>query len=370
MALDRVRNDAYARALAAVVTRDSVVLDLGAGTGIHGLIAARLGAKRVYLVEPEDIFAVAQEVVRENGLEDVVRCLQGRVEDLELDEPVDVIVSAVTGNVLMGEDLLPVLFRARDRWLRPEGVLIPSAATVFVVPVSAPALYGRELEGWSAAQHGVTMRAARTYAANSLHYRWPRGEVRYLATPLPVHTVDLTRDAYDGIHAEVTFEIRGDEAPQRHAGDGVCHGFAAWFDMRLGDRCLSTGPHAPAVHWSPAFLPLDAPVVSKQNDVVSLRIDRPPFGEWTWRTSWNGVSQRHSTLLSAPATLGTVRKAALDYRPSLAPSGEAAQFVLSRCRAIETVAQIASALRAHAPKRYRDDGEALRFVQSIVKGFA
>src|SRR3954454_2492869 len=49
MALDRVRNDAYADALRAVVTPSSVVLDLGAGTGVHGLMAARMGARRVYL---------------------------------------------------------------------------------------------------------------------------------------------------------------------------------------------------------------------------------------------------------------------------------------------------------------------------------
>ncbi len=121
MALDAGRNEAYARALAAAITPDSVVLDLGAGTGVHGLMAARLGARRVYLVEPEDIIALAEENVRANGLQDVVQCIQGRIEDVTLPEPVDVIVSVLTGNFLLTEDLLPVLFHARDRFLRPGG---------------------------------------------------------------------------------------------------------------------------------------------------------------------------------------------------------------------------------------------------------
>src|SRR3954469_2494037 len=94
MALDRVRNDAYADALRAVVTPSSVVLDLGAGTGVHGLMAARMGARRVYLVEPEDVISVAEEIVHANGLDDVVRCVHGRIEHVDIPEPVDVIVSA------------------------------------------------------------------------------------------------------------------------------------------------------------------------------------------------------------------------------------------------------------------------------------
>src|SRR3954467_14013850 len=134
MALDRVRNERYARALAAVVNENSVVLDLGAGTGIHGMIAARLGARRVYLVEPEDVIAVAEEAVRTKQLQDVVRCVQGAVEDVEIPEPVDVIVSALTGNFLLSEDLLPVLFHARDRLLKPGGTLVPDQATIELVP--------------------------------------------------------------------------------------------------------------------------------------------------------------------------------------------------------------------------------------------
>ena len=89
MALDAVRNDAYARALRQVVRPDSVVLDLGAGTGVFGLMAARMGARRVYLVEPTDVITVAQEIADANGLHDVVTCLHGRLEDVVVPEPAD-----------------------------------------------------------------------------------------------------------------------------------------------------------------------------------------------------------------------------------------------------------------------------------------
>ena len=117
MALDGVRNEAYARALTDLVGPDTVVLDLGAGLGIFGLLAAKLGAKRVYCVEPEDVIEVCREVAARNGWADRIRCLQGKIEAVNLPEQVDVIVSVFTGNLLFSEDLLPALFHARDRYL-------------------------------------------------------------------------------------------------------------------------------------------------------------------------------------------------------------------------------------------------------------
>jgi SAM-dependent methyltransferase len=361
MALDRVRNDAYAAALGTVITPDSVVLDLGAGTGIHGLIAARLGARRVYLVDPEDIISVAEEVARANRLEEVVRCLHGRIEDVEIDEPVDVIVSALTGNFLLTEDLLPVLFHARDKFLKPGGAMVPSAALMEAVPVAAPAVHTREIAAWSDEQHGVQMEPARGYAANALHYRWDRQDVTFLADPATIHRVDLSTDSYQALHAEVEFEART---------AGTCHGFAGWFDIRLGDRWISTSPRAEPMHWSPAFLPMDPPVALSLGDRLTFRLDRPPAGDWTWRASWNGGSQRHSTLLSTPLKATTLRKVAADYRPLRNAEGEAVNFVLAHSNGEETVTDIAHRLRQQWPDVYRTSEAALRFVQSVVKNLA
>ena len=338
MALDSVRNDAYAHALRWVIGPDSVVLDLGAGTGVFGLMAARMGARRVYLVEPTDVLAVAQEIVNANGLQDVVQCLHGRLEDVVIPEPVDVIVSVMTGNFLVSEDLLPILFDARDRLLKPDGHLVPSAAVMEATLVSAPPVYAANVECWRAPQHGVDLSAARPYAANSLAYG-PDGirDATFMADPAELLTLDFRTSTYDAVRATLKMTV---------TMSGVCDGIAGWFRMQLGDRWLSTSPRADATHWSTVYMPVDPPVALEKGEHVTLQIDRQPKGDWAWRLRTPHGARKHSTLLSAPMSTTTLEKASTQYVPPVNADVAATAVVLSCIDGSASVDSIASSTPA------------------------
>lgn len=358
MALDTVRNDAYAHALRQVVGPDSVVLDLGAGTGVLGLMAARMGARRVYLVEPTDVVTVAQEVVRANGLQDVVQCLHGRLEDVVIPEPVDVIVSVMTGNFLVTEDLLPILFDARDRLLKPGGHLVPSAAVMEATLVSAPAVYSATVDCWRTPQHGVDLSAARPYAANCLAYG-PDGirDAVFLAEPAPLLSLDFRTATYDAVRAVCELTI---------TDSGVCDGLAGWFRMQLGDRWLSTSPRADATHWSSVYMPVDPPVALVKDERVTLQIDREPKGDWAWRLRTPHGARKHSTLLAAPISAATLEKASAQYVPPLNPDVAATAVVLSCIDGVASVDAIAHVLHERFPDRYPTVERALEFTQIVL----
>src|SRR5262245_24614743 len=67
---DATRMDAYERAIRRLVRPGDVVLDLGAGTGILSLLAARCGAARVHAVESMPIARLARDLARHNGFAD------------------------------------------------------------------------------------------------------------------------------------------------------------------------------------------------------------------------------------------------------------------------------------------------------------
>ena len=264
MTFDSRRNQAYADALAEIITPDSVVLDLGAGLGIHGLLAAKLGAKRVYLVEPEDIISVAGEIARANGYGDRICCIQGKIEEVDIPEPVDVIISVFTGNFLLEEDLLPSLFYARDKYLKPDGVLIPQAAITEAVPVSVPEIYQQEIACWSQPHLGIDHSKARSYASQSIyHYNKELAEAKYLAAPSELVVMDF----YQSNSTDCQVAVK-----QKITESGLCHGWVGWFKMQLGKTWLSTAPHEPPLHWSSVFLPLDPPIEVRANEEVIFKI--------------------------------------------------------------------------------------------------
>src|SRR5260221_11182370 len=97
MMADAVRMAAYERALRLACRPGSVVLDLGTGTGILALLACRVGARHVYAVDPSDTIGLAREIARVNDVSERITFIQGLSTDIELPEPVDVVVADVRG---------------------------------------------------------------------------------------------------------------------------------------------------------------------------------------------------------------------------------------------------------------------------------
>ncbi|KAK3002010.1 hypothetical protein RJ639_022184 [Escallonia herrerae] len=128
--------------------KEKVVVDVGCGTGILSVFCAQAGAKRVYAVDASEIALQASEVVKTNKLADTIIVLHGRVEDVEIDEEVDVIISEWMGYMLLYESMLGSVITARDRWLKPGGLILPSNATLYMAPVTHPDRYSDSIDFW------------------------------------------------------------------------------------------------------------------------------------------------------------------------------------------------------------------------------
>ncbi|CAE8596444.1 unnamed protein product, partial [Polarella glacialis] len=128
--------------------KDKVVLDVGAGTCILSIFAARAGAKKVFAVEATDMAVRSRKIVEAQGLSDVIRVLQGTVETVELPCKVDVIVSEWMGYFLLRESMLDSVLVARDRFLKPGGSLFPSHATLYLAPLGSVKACHERLQTW------------------------------------------------------------------------------------------------------------------------------------------------------------------------------------------------------------------------------
>ena len=133
-----MRTRAYQRAIENNPSdfEDKIVLDIGCGTGILSIFAARAGAKHVYAVENAEIALFAREIVKKNGLEHKITILKGKMEEVELPvKQVDIIISEWMGYFLLYESMLDSVLWARDKYLVKDGKMLPDKATMYVAMI-------------------------------------------------------------------------------------------------------------------------------------------------------------------------------------------------------------------------------------------
>ena len=135
--LDEARNRAWRAAIEKAVTADSVVLDVGAGSGLLAMMAARAGAKRVVSCEMNPAVAeAAVRVVAANGYSDRVAIVPRHSGDVDPERDMggkaDLFVSEILSNDMVGEDAVATVRDVVQRLLKPGGKVIPASASVRV----------------------------------------------------------------------------------------------------------------------------------------------------------------------------------------------------------------------------------------------
>ena len=151
---DRRTND-YIAALRDAVRPNDIVLDIGTGSGVLAIAAARAGARHVYAVEASDIADVAARVFAANGVQQRVTLMRGWSREIELPERADVLVAEVIGNEPFEEEILETTLDARRRLLKPHARLIPHTLGLVARPLLLPdpearqrAIGRRAVERW------------------------------------------------------------------------------------------------------------------------------------------------------------------------------------------------------------------------------
>eukprot|EP00535_Pseudo-nitzschia_heimii_P001933 CAMPEP_0197178718 /NCGR_PEP_ID=MMETSP1423-20130617/3921_1 /TAXON_ID=476441 /ORGANISM="Pseudo-nitzschia heimii, Strain UNC1101" /LENGTH=492 /DNA_ID=CAMNT_0042628521 /DNA_START=65 /DNA_END=1543 /DNA_ORIENTATION=- len=314
MLTDTHRMDSYYTAIMAnaeVAFRDKVVMDVGTGSGILAVWAAKAGAKKVYAIEYTDMAHNARKLVEANGVADIVTVIQGTVEGIKLplkedgfgdgenEKVVDVIISEWMGYMLIRESMLDSVLVARDRYLRKDtGLMFPSHGTILVAPIGDESTrhekkddYENALNEWDDFVHstkenyGMVDYSILTddYEKEQYAYYIQQSEWRELekhtvaSTPHVLKTLDFITCTHQDTRGIFDSSNNTEESVQKGNVDtnefdfvlstsfGAISGLASWFttdfksrtdDMASEDApklttsvTLNTGPEQGYTHW-------------------------------------------------------------------------------------------------------------------------
>lgn len=142
------------------------MLDIGCGTGILSMFAAKAGAKRVIGIDCSNIVDYAKENIVANQLDHIISIVKGKVEEVELPfgiEKVDIIISEWMGYCLFYECMLETVLFARDKWLSPNGLLFPDKASLYITAIEDRQYKDDKINWWDNV-YGFNMSSIRKVA--------------------------------------------------------------------------------------------------------------------------------------------------------------------------------------------------------------
>jgi protein arginine N-methyltransferase 6 len=277
MLKDTSRTEAYRRAILdnRTLFQNKVVLDVGCGTAILSFFCAQAGARKVYAVEASGLAQHAAAVVAHNKLSDRIIVIHSRVEDIALDriEPVDIIVSEWMGYALLYECMLGSVLWARDRWLKPGGLMFPERAQLLVASYHDDDGYDDRVEFWRNV-YGIDYSPMIPYAAQcacseaAVEELLPEQQGSFPSVLLDLQLLSVPPSQ---LHAtQSSFKLPS-------IVNGRLHGLVLWFDVFFpGGLRLSTSPEAEPTHWRQVLLPFIEPIEVQQDVVLEGRLTISP----------------------------------------------------------------------------------------------
>ncbi|XP_024517472.1 protein arginine N-methyltransferase 5 isoform X2 [Selaginella moellendorffii] len=269
-------------------TKTIVLMVVGAGRG--PLVRASLKAAeecgrnlRVYAVEknPNAVVTLSR-LIKMEGWEDLVELVSCDMRHWDAPEQADILVSELLGS-FGDNELSPECLDGAQRFLKKDGISIPSSYTSYIGPVTASKLYN-DVKSYNDLSHFETAYVVK------LHNAAP------LAAPQPVFTfVHPTDNTDNRRYKRHVFNFSPD------TGSALVHGFGGYFDavlykdIHLGIEPSTATPNM--FSWFSIFFPLRTPIYVPAGALLELHFWRcvAPTKVWyEWSVTSPTVSPLHN----------------------------------------------------------------------------
>lgn len=228
---DTRRNDAFEAAIVAALDKTGPgarVLDIGTGSGLLSMMAARAGAQSITACEIVPIIAdMAQQVIADNGYADKITVHAKPSTELsvgaELDAPADILVSEILSSDLLTENVLDTFEDAHARLLKRDAIVIPRAASAIGCLVESAVLanyvFVDEVSGFDVSRFGA-------FASQKLPIHGTMTDWRRLSADVELVRVDLTAMRHGADLHRLSIPV---------LADGVATGIVQWMQVDLAE---------------------------------------------------------------------------------------------------------------------------------------
>jgi protein arginine N-methyltransferase 1 len=331
---DGVRLRRFGAAIAKAVRPGDVVLDLGCGSGILGLLSFRAGASRVIAIDSTAMIEVAREVFRRSGFANSCELRRGSSFHVQTSELVDVVVCDHVGCFGFDYGILELLRDARERFLKPQGIVLPSRVKLMLGAVQSDVARAR-IDRWRSEKVPQELDWLATNSVNTKQVVKLTPE-NILGEPCELETINLTSESREFFSCTAQLTVRR---------SGILHGLAGWFECELIEGVWMTNSplSEEAIDRPQAFLPIGEPTSVQSGERIEVTVmARPADNVIAWIVDFplSGKQFRHSTWAGTVLSQDDMLRFSPHRKPHLSRIGRARGIVLSYCDGRRSAAEI------------------------------
>uniref|UniRef100_A0A8C5M596 type I protein arginine methyltransferase n=1 Tax=Leptobrachium leishanense TaxID=445787 RepID=A0A8C5M596_9ANUR len=259
------------------VFKDKVVLDVGSGTGILSMFAAKAGARKVYGIECSSVADYSEKIIKANHLDNIITIFRGKVEEVELPvDKVDIIITEWMGYCLFYESMLNTVIFARDKWLKPGGLMFPDRAALYVVAIEDRQYKDFKIHWWENV-YGFDMTCIRDVAMKE-----PLVDIVDPKQVVTNSCLIKEIDIYTVKQEELEFTSAFCLQVQRN---DYIHALVTYFNIEF-TKChkktgFSTAPDAPYTHWKQTVFYME--------DYLTVRRGEELYGTISMKPNANNI---------------------------------------------------------------------------------
>lgn len=373
---DKERITAYYDSLKRLITPDSVVLDIGAGTGVFSILSALMGAKKIYAVEPNDAIQVAMDLAKVNGVTDRIEFFQDVTQNLSFPEKADIIIADIHGTLPFYGNLVSTFADANERLLKPGGHVLPSRDEMYVLPITSDDYHRGQDLTWAKANLPINWSGIEQYNFNTIT-AFKSGNKTFESVFQPQKWANLD---YQQMRANDVLRHEGRLTWVCEQPNQQIDGYLLWFDsILLDDIRLSNHPGSTPLVYGHVYLPLMESVNLTKGQELGLELRNTGVNqniEWHWNTIIGATENqperklRQSTLYSKPITLQSLKRSRPDQAFKLSDTGRLTMDVLGKLDLGWPLGKVAAYLHNQFPERFKSPHHALDFISPIISSHA
>ncbi|KZC12131.1 Protein arginine N-methyltransferase 7 [Dufourea novaeangliae] len=242
---DRERNQKYYVALKRAIEKkhqmgeEANVLDIGTGTGLLSMMAAKCGADTITACEAFTPMAkCAIKIIQENGFEDKIKLIHKRStkmtvgKDGDMAKKANILVTEVFDTELIGEGALSTFRHAHEHLLEENSIVVPHSATIWVQVVESSAVHAwntvQPIEQKNGCLLDIPNCVKSCFGAAAVHdiqlTQFPHDAFKPLISPQPIFRFDLSGKTPLLYDEKVCLHVQP-------TSSGTAHAIFMWWDL-------------------------------------------------------------------------------------------------------------------------------------------